>query len=150
LGRTEAIQLGLPIAERDPETERLMWSVWRDIEDELIMRKPFNPLAELMSSTKGEAGLTMMVPQAKCPPGGPPVQVMLNVPLADVFRGGLEIEPARFTVVNALMESRRIASRFTTVGWIVGARAVDLNVAINVLTKSAHWSPVPIGEAQGK
>ena len=143
LGRKEAIALGLPIVKPSPELEKLMWAVWVDIETELQMRNPFNPLHELMAQTNARGTLTKKVQQATYPPGAPPIQlIMQGSPAKDVFSGA-EIDGVMFTVVNALMESTRLASRFTTSGWILGARAVDLNVALNVLTQSACWKPTP-------
>ncbi len=145
VGRTEAIQIGLPIAERNSEVEKLMWEIWLDIETELQVRKPFNLACELME--KNYPVLAARVPQAKLPPSTPPLQLMVNSqqPFSKGFDGALECEAVKIEAINAIMESARIASRYVTRGVVVGARGVDLTLRVSLLPSSTGWEPNIIG-----
>lgn len=139
LGRKEAIGIGLPIADRNEQVERLMWKIWLDLEMELQVRKPFNPLFLLMKSAEPKKRLTEKVQQAKYPPGGPPVQVISQLNMNKLFEGAGEVESVEFEAIHAVMESARLASRFITKGAVIGARSTDLNVRVGVLPELSQW-----------
>ncbi len=138
LGRKEAIGIGLRIADRNEQVERLMWKIWLDVEMELQVRRPFSPLFVLMRSGPAKAKLTEKVQQAKYPPGGPPLQVVTQLQVSKIFEGS-EVESSPFEAINAIMESTRAASRFITKGTVIGARSMDLNVRAAILPESTQW-----------
>jgi hypothetical protein len=139
LGRKEATGIGLPIAARNDKVEQLMWKIWLDLEMELQVRKPFNPLFVLMRSSDAKKRLTEKVQQAKYPPGGPPVQVVTQLQMSKLFDGSGEVEAVEFEAIHAVMESARLASRFVTKGAVIGARSTDLNVRVGILPESSQW-----------
>jgi hypothetical protein len=139
LGRNEAIQIGMKIAPRNEQVEKLMWKIWLDLEMELQVRKPFAPVFVLMTkSASAKKKLTEQVQQAKYPPGGPPLQVVSQLGTNKLFEdGGVESVP--FETIHAVMESARAASRFMTKGSVIGARTPDLVVRVNVVPESSQW-----------
>jgi hypothetical protein len=141
VGRTEAIEIGLPIAERDPRVEALIWAIWLDAEAELKARKPFVPIFQLMD-TNARAILTAQVVQADYPPGGPPLQVVLQQPANKVFDGSHKVSSTPYDGIYALMESARLSSRFETKGDIVGARMPDLSVRTALIPGPSGWKRV--------
>jgi hypothetical protein len=52
LGRKEAKELGLPVVSPPKEVETLMWSIWKDFEDEMQCNTPFDPLEVVLSSSR--------------------------------------------------------------------------------------------------
>jgi hypothetical protein len=92
LSRSEAKEIGLPIAAANPAVEALMWDIWTDIEEELEIRRPFSPLRVLRDSPQC-APLFGPVPQN---PAGVPVVV---------------VPPASSQQILAIMESARHATR---------------------------------------
>lgn len=148
LGRTEAIEIKLPIAPKNPEVEDLIWRIWIDIEEELKVRKPFSPVIELMA-TNEKTKLTANVVQAKLPPGTPPMQLMASTQqsVSKLFEGALEVLAVPFDGIHAVMESSRWASRHCVKGSILGARQVDLSVRTSVLPEFSGWVAVPLPPA---
>lgn len=55
MSRTEAKEIGLKVAASNPEVEGLMWKIWLDIEAELKIRSPFDPLTEVLASPASAA-----------------------------------------------------------------------------------------------
>ena len=141
LGRKEAIQIGLDIEKPNEQVEGLMWKIWKDIEMELQVRRPFMPLFVLMRSASAKKTLTEKVQQAKYPPGGPPVQIVTQLQMSKLFEatGSGEVESAEFEAIHAVMESARVASRFVTKGHVIGARMVDLNIRVGMVPESSQW-----------
>jgi hypothetical protein len=57
----------------------------------------------------------------------------------------VEIDPVDFTLVTAMMESRRRVSHEKTKGKIVACRLPDLNFQASAVPTSAGWEQVDIG-----
>lgn len=68
VNRSEAKQIGLPIADKNKKTESLMWRIWSDIADELELRKPFMEM-NILRSDPACSGLFGPIATA---PGIPP------------------------------------------------------------------------------
>ncbi|MCC6618798.1 MAG: hypothetical protein IT341_07130 [Chloroflexi bacterium] len=138
LSRTEAEQMGLKVIRPEPDLEGLISAVWQDIEAELNTREPFNPTSELASSGAA-AALFGPAPQVNIPAGLPPEvqqQVLQNVlqKLEVVM-----VPPVDYTLVLALMESARWASRFEMRGVINAQRLPSSELRVTSVQKSACW-----------
>jgi len=54
ISRSEARSAGLPVKDPDAKLEKLMWSIWTDIESELKCRVPFNPPGLIVGKTNAQ------------------------------------------------------------------------------------------------
>lgn len=159
VGRREAQQMGLKIAKPDEQIEGLIWQVWQDIEKDLKIREPFNPIFELMASDQG-AKLVGQVAQPKGTVVVPGVHqqliqnvhivgkdgAALPVPTATMLKaiidsGSVMIDPVDYEYTSAIMESTRVASRHSTRGKIMAFRAPDLNFQIHLVPAKMCWEP---------
>jgi hypothetical protein len=147
VGRTEAKGLGLKVVEPSPAVERLMWSIWLDVEEELQMRRPFNVVSEVLASPQG-AKLLAPVSQLNLPPNapGPIVQQAIQQIL---HAGIIPIDPVECLLTLSVLESRRRASRDMSYGRILACRMPDLNVQARLLTQRDGWERVPIPGPEG-
>jgi serine dehydrogenase proteinase len=117
LSRSEAKEIGLPVAAGNPPIEELMRKVWLDIEQELKFREPFSPVNILKNDPACAALFSPVVPGA----------AQLGVP------------PARMHQIASLMESERHATRFILEGDILAMRLPDLNLKISVVQHKEGW-----------
>jgi hypothetical protein len=150
VSRTEAIEIGLKVADRNPPVEQKMWEIWLDVEDELKIRKPFDPTVEILSSP-GAGPLLQAVPQVNLPPSLPPpilqavVQQVMNQLMGQPGGNLVDYVPATdFEVVSALSESSRLASRFVTKGKILAARMPDLELRVSVMPMETGWRRIDL------
>lgn len=121
LGRTEAKELGLPIAERDQLTEDILWQIWKDLEQDLHLRQQFNPLSIVKKN-----------PDTK-PFFEPSQGQMLGVSV-----------PTPYRQQYALVESVRHASTFAMDGEVVAVRKPDMSIALHMTPISAGWEDVAL------
>jgi ATP-dependent protease ClpP protease subunit len=145
LGRTEAIDIGLKIADRNKDVERLMWEIWLDIEDELKVRSPFQPIFEVLASPPELDKIFAPVHQTDLPPGTPPIQFMAQGVPQDLLKGTRKIDPVKFQLIAAVMESTRHASRHIARGRVLAARNPDLTCRFGVIFSSSQWEPCTSG-----
>jgi hypothetical protein len=118
VSRSEAIKMQLPVnKERDDELERLMWALWRDLEEELKEREPFNPIAAILNS--------------------PAASPLLD--LSETTKNVAAKEPIDFEVISAIMESRRRSFFGVSRGKLLATRTPDLNVQYNCLSTFQGW-----------
>jgi hypothetical protein len=144
LNRREAKEIGLPVEEADADTGKLMWSIWKDIERELKIRQPFNPLQILRDNAASAAAIFGPVPQLGLPPGAPPmVMQMLAQQYASHFASA-SVPPAPFESIVGIMESPRHASRAVNYGQIFGARQPDMEFKLQVVVQQSGWEDVSI------
>jgi hypothetical protein len=143
LNRKEAKQIGLSIEPPDTDTERLMWRIWKDIETDLKLREPFNPLGILKAEASCK-NLFAPVPQLTLPPGAPPpvLQALAQQYAAQI--GATMVPPAAFEYTTGIMESCRHASRARVIGSIFAARQHDLEFKIQVAPEVSGWIDVPM------
>lgn len=145
VGRKEAKEIGLPVADPDDAVEDLMWRIWQDIETELKIRKPFSPHFELMASP--EAGkLLAPVQQLNLPANAPP-QVLQQLAQQLLQNAIVDVNPVDFELISTVMESKRQASREMIRGKILATRTPDLNLRVNAVTTQAGWEAVAIPAA---
>ena len=138
LSRKEAKELGLKVAGVDPILEDVMWKLWLNLESELAMRIPFNPVDVLASHPSGQE-LFAPVTQVAIPNGLPPEiaqQVYQNV-LGQI--GVRQIEPVPYEIIHAVLESTRLSSRSVTRGRILASRLPDGQLQMNIVTLRSSW-----------
>ncbi len=93
VSRDEALDIGLPVKKnRDEALEKLMWSAWLNLENELKERTPFDPVIELMNSSEASK-LMAPVPQLKISPGAI-MATHYNSPIAEIVaHSSVEVDP---------------------------------------------------------
>ena len=138
VSRTEAKDLGLPVAAADQDLEALMWSAWSRIDTDLDQRSPFDVLEQLAKSP--EAGkLFAPVPQMDIP------QVAQLVPSYQTTFADLKsatnsaINPVDIEVTIAIVESSRSSSSHTMRGKILATRWPDMTIRHNLVITSNRW-----------
>lgn len=138
VGRKEAKEIGLPIVEPDDDMEKLMWAIWKDIEEEMECNNPFDPLKIVLSDKETEKLLTT-VPQVQLPPNLPPqiLQQVINNILSQI--GVVQIKPIDFEQLSAVVESVRCRSEYRVKGKISAVRLPDMNIAVNVIKTDYGW-----------
>ena len=143
VGRTEARELGLKVENPSPEVEDIMWRIWLDIEEELQLRVPFNPIA-VLRATPECAALFDPVQQVNLPPAIPPAlaqQVLVQVAAqAEV----VAIPPATYVAIAGLCESARWATRHVSRGQIFAARMPDLQFRVSQIQEEQGWIDVDL------
>jgi hypothetical protein len=117
VSRTEAKEIGLPVADHDAESEALLWQIWLDVEAELKLRQPFSPVDVLNNDPACTALFT--------PPASPGVPVFAP--------------PAKFTNIAAIIESHRHATRHVVQGIVFGMRTPDLKLNVSVMPIMEGW-----------
>jgi hypothetical protein len=140
VGRKEAKEINLPIADPNPKVEDLMWRIWLDIERELMVRQPFSHQHVLMNS-KEAPKLLKPAPQLNLPANAPPET--LQQILEDMLKASVEmIEPVDYEVVTARLESTRHATREVLRGKILAYRTPTLDLQINGIKTYHQWESV--------
>jgi len=119
VSRSEAEEIGLKVADRNAEVESLMWRIWTSLSEELVLRSPFNPLS-VLAQDPGCAGF--MTPT--------------------LAAGGATAAAARFENIAALMESSRLASRFTMGGAIAAVKTPPHNIQLQSVVDHQAWTTV--------
>src|SRR5208337_4200559 len=136
--RNEAKDIGLPVSQSDKKLEKMMWSLWLDIEKELKERIPFNPIHELMDSSQAPK-LLSPVPQLVLPVNAGLVpQVQGNIDEV-VKAAAITIDPVDFECKMGLVESSRMAHVCTSNGKILACRTPDLVLQYSVVSTFSGW-----------
>ncbi len=138
VSRTEAIELGLKIAKSDQDIEDIIWKIYEDFEDEMEMKKPFDPSMIYLSNSNSQI-LLSPPPIANVPSNMPPqiAQQVWNQILSGISTSQGPI--LDFELVHAAIESEYLTSRFITKGKIIGCRLPDMNFRIGTPKLSAQW-----------
>ena len=140
MSRSEAIEIGLNVAERTENVEKLIWDVWIDIESEFRMRTPFDPLQEYLRAEPNSEVLTP-IQQVNFPQGLPVgaypqiVQAILSSNPTTI--SGLP--PVDFDLELALVESEKFASRHRATGKILATRDQNVKINVNTIVMENSW-----------
>lgn len=138
VSRSEAKGLGLPIADEDLKSEALMWKIWLDVVEDLQVRAPFLPLKVLRAAKEAEP-LFAPIPQVQFPSNlseQQMAQVVQNV-LSQVAVS--MVSPVPYETVHAIIESSRLASRYTTKGSLLATRMPDLQIRVVKTQEDQGW-----------
>ena len=141
VSRSEAIEIGLKIAERNLALETLLWKTWKSVEDELEFRSGFNPLEMLRTNEDGRA-LFGPVPTVEIPANAP--QEVKNAIYQQVIERTVvhQVPPVNYRTVHAIIESPRMLNHFVTEGMIFGFRNADLRIMYNNVVIRSGWAAV--------
>jgi hypothetical protein len=146
VSRSRALELRLRIADRDKNLEGLMWTAYRGIEDYMELRHPFNPLSVYLANTS--ASQTLNPTAAIQFPPNAPAQLIENVwnawaqqALQQAKISGIEVP---FSVVNAIIESSRLASEYRSEGKIFAYRDAGAQVQVSVTVTESGWKRVQL------
>ncbi|MCB9694497.1 MAG: hypothetical protein H6736_22025 [Alphaproteobacteria bacterium] len=138
VSRSEAKELGLKVVYPPTDVEKLLWEIWLDMEAELELRAPFNPIG-LLRQDPGCAALFAPVSQVNLPAGLPQAiaqQIMLQHAAQSTIS---TIPPTKYSTIAALCESSRWATRHVSHGSIVGARMPDLTLRVSQVQEHQGW-----------
>lgn len=139
VNRTEALELGLPVKkERDKKLEKLMWSVWLDVERDLKEITPFDPVVELLNSAEASK-LLAPVPQLDIPMSASATTSWQNTLTEVKASSQVTVNPVDFEFTAALVESSRLAHMQVARGKILSCRKPDLMIHYNMLFTSRAW-----------
>lgn len=143
LNRTEAREIGLPIAAADEKIESLLWAVWKDLENDLKIRETFM----VLDLFKNNQSLYAPVPQLPLPVGAnaQQLQMLFQMYLQQVVTQ--VVAPMAFEYTACLMESYRCASRYHVEGRCFAARQPDLEIKLQMAPERMGWADNPIPKA---
>lgn len=136
VSRSRAKELQLKIADSDLELERLIWGAYLGLEDYMELRRQFVPLQHFLANPAAAEAVKLSRP-ASVPPNIPPVlaQQMLQQGMPAVA----SVPEVEYGLINAVIESARIASEFRTEGIIQGFRAPNGQIQLVVTDTSSGW-----------
>ena len=144
ISRTRALELHLKVADRNAKLEELMWQGYLGLESHMELRRPFNALEIYLADPAAAAALRpLQSPQI--PPTAPAQiaqqiwQTWANQVLQNATTPAVE---ARFSLVNAVIESARIASEFRTSGTILAFRGPDGGIKVALTPVDIGWKTV--------
>jgi hypothetical protein len=145
VSRRRAKELHLKIAKSDKDLEGLMWTAYRAIEEYMHLREPFSPLQQFLADPAGAAALRPIAPIQL--PQNAPAQVFqqvwqaaINNALQALTAAGVEVS---YSVVNALVESTRVASEFRTEGKFSAFRGPNGEIQLAGTDTATGWKRIP-------
>jgi hypothetical protein len=119
VSKSEAKEIGLKVAKDAPDIEKLMWQIWSDLSDELMLRHPFLPIS-LISKDPSYAAFLSLVPGQVVPP-------QLS---------------AKYENVMAVVESSRHGSRFVSGGTVIAAKMPAGPMQVQTIVDLQEWRTV--------
>jgi hypothetical protein len=146
--RKRARDLELKVAKSDEELEDLIWKAYLIIEESLKLREPYNPLCKYLSDPAAEQTIAPTKPLS-LPPNTPAqaAQQVWNNVIATAMQNaqgpGVEVP---FEIINAIIESVRIASEFRTKGKISAVRLPSGEIKVSTVNYQSQWYPVQLTE----
>ena len=138
VGRKEAKEIGLKVIEPKDDLEKAIWGLWENIESELESRNPFNPMTLVAESGNAEKILGALK-HVEIPINLPPqmAQQIMQQILSSI--SVVDIEPVEYTIKQAIVESTRLASVFSTTGRIFARRDWEGKISVNNVPISGTW-----------
>lgn len=143
VSRTRARQLQLRIAPDNPGLEKLLWKAYIGIENYMQLRSPFNYLQHFLIN-----GGALASPSPCILPPNAPVQVanqiwqqVAGLAIQSMSQPATEVN---YTLINALIESKRKASEYKTTGSLLATRIVSGEIQISATDKETGWRNIPL------
>jgi hypothetical protein len=147
VSRTRAKELQLKIADDDVDLSRMLWDAFLGLEGYMELRRPFHPLQHYLADPNGEAALRPTAPVV-VPPNAPPQVAqaiwsgVANLALQNAAaHSAVEVQ---YSIVNALVESTRVASEFRTNGKLIAYRNANGEVQLSATDTKSGWTPLPV------
>jgi hypothetical protein len=117
VSKSEAKEIGLKVAKDAPEVETLMWQVWSDLSDELLLRHPFLPIS-LIAQDPSYGGFLS-------PAAGQMAQLS-----------------AKYENVMAVVESPRHGSRYVSGGTVLASKMPGGPMQVQTIGDLLEWRTV--------
>lgn len=140
VSRSRARELHLKVAADNLQLEGLVWGAYRDIEDHLQLREPFNPF-DLFMSDPTAANTLAAVQALPIPANAPPpvLNAVWNQVANDLVQARHTIPEVPFTLTHAIVESIRHSTAFQSAGTVIAIRLPDGTVNTSVTTRKGCW-----------
>lgn len=145
VSRTRARTLQLKVAADNPALEVQLWQAYVAIESYMELRAPFNALEHYLAHD-GAASLKPRGPLA-LPPNSPPQvaqQVWTQVAQQAIQDASQPAVEADYSLVNAIIESPRLASEFRTSGSLSAVRLGSGEIQLSATDKDSGWRNIPV------
>jgi hypothetical protein len=145
VSRSRARDLGLKIGESDADLEKLIWDAYVGLEAYMDLRMPFNALHHFLAN--GGAGALAPTAPLVMPPNTPAQLLQqlwtqaANNSLQAMAQPGIQVD---YTIVNAVIESPRLATEHRTDGALSATRVAGGDVQMSAVEKTARWQRVAI------
>jgi hypothetical protein len=144
VSRSRAKELQLKIADEDTRLEKLVWEAYLGLESYMELRTPFNPLQQYLRDPNGSAAVRPPAPVV-LPPNTPPQlaqqiwQTAAQQAMQGLANAAVEVG---YSLVNAVLESTRVASEFRTSGTLTASRNINGEIQLSGTDKDSGWKPV--------
>jgi Serine dehydrogenase proteinase len=144
VSRSRARELKLKVADDDKELEKLIWEAFLGLESYMELRQPFIPLQHYLADPRGLAALQPPAPVV-LPPNTPPQiaqgvwQAAANQALQNLAAPAVEVP---YTIVNALLESTKIAAECVTKGKLSATRNVNGEIQLSGTDTESSWKRI--------
>jgi hypothetical protein len=144
VSRTRAEEIQLKIAPKDPKLEKLLWEAYLGLESYMELRNPFIPLQHYLREPKGEAALRPTAPLVL--PPNTPLQLAqqawgaaMQQAMQASANAAVEVE---YELVNAVLESTRVASECRTAGRLTAFRNINGEIQLAGTDRDSGWRRV--------
>ena len=150
VSRSRARMLDLKIAGDDPELEELLWAAYMGIEEYMQIREPYAPLQHFVAN--GGAAAIQPISPVNIPANTPPQaanQIWSNViqhATGKLTQPAIEVD---YLLVNALIESPRLAAEYRTCGKMSATRQPNGEIKLLATDYESGWREVEV-HANGK
>lgn len=143
VSRNEAKSIGLKITNANSELEKIMWNVHEDIENDLKVREPFNPIGTFL--THHDAQIYLKSPPPLHIPPQIPQQVAMQL-IQNYFNQQCQAQVPDISVdlTYGLVESQRHASAFEIQYKILLTRTLDLKFIASMVQLKAGWNSIDL------
>jgi len=135
VSKREAKELGLNILESNERIEKLIWDIYSDIEIEMKMNEPFNPLSEYLNNS---SNTDLIAPPRNINiPNNIPPELAQQIMLSNcTITNGADIN---YELKFAIIESNNLSKCFITKGKLFGQRLPDMNYQLSTVELSSKW-----------
>lgn len=138
--RGEAAEIGLHVEKPDSRLEDLMWKVWRNFEDEMRCRIPFDPISEVVRIPE-MAKIVKSIPVVSIPANLPrEVKQALAQDIVNKIKPSTQAS-VPLSNLMASIESSRLAYSLESMMDIVIWRDYNLELMVNV-TNHYRWEEI--------
>lgn len=138
VGRKEAKEIGLPITNPDKETEKLLWSIWKDFCQEMQCEESFDVLKEIMSNPES-ANVISQVPIVNLPANTPPdvaqqiiIQHAQQTPVST--RNALK-QKVLIASIESTFSAKAVYNNIDIIFW----RNPDVSIGFNCTITASGW-----------
>jgi hypothetical protein len=148
VSRSRARSLKLKIAQDNPALERVIWQAYLGLEPYMELRSPFKALEFYLAN----GGTQVLTPRAPLilPPNASPQLVnqiwgqVAQQAVNDMTQPAVEVP---YSLVNALIESPRVAREFRTSGALTASRLASGEIRLSATDRESGWRDISIPAA---